>query len=639
VAITVLLPFLLLAGLEGALRLAGYGETLPLFEPVPDFPAYRRQNPQVARRYFARLAEVPTGFEDVFEAEKRAGTFRIFVQGGSSALGFPYYYGGSFSRMLEQRLQATFPVRNIEVVNTALDAVTSYTLLDFADEIVSEEPDAVLLYAGHNEYYGALGVASTQSLGRFRPVVRLSLRLRDLRVLQGLRALTVELGGLFAERRRGEAPRRTLMERLVDEQSIPYGSPLYQRGLEQLRANLRELLERYRAGGIPVFVGTVASNERDQAPFISGLRPETDTGAWKNARDRAREVAERGDVEAALDKLEALIRIDDLSADAFYTKARLLDAAGRHDEARAAYVGAKDRDLLRFRAPEQINEVIRDEVARAGATLVDVQAALRRASPDGIIGFSLMLEHLHPNIDGYFLIADAFYEALQAAQLIGRWEQPVPVEKARADVLVTAVDERVADYRIRRLKGGWPFQPPGVVDRSVEKARPANTIDELALDLLHRRRDWHDATTALLRHYDEEGELEAALHTARAIIQQEPYLPPPYAFAGDILMRLERHDEALAYFEAANERQASPGVLFMMASILLARRDHTGAITLLERCLALDPEHKDGLLELAGAYALTGQRDRARAAARRLLSLEPDHPEGRRLLAFLDGSG
>ena len=30
----------------------------------------------------------------------------------------------------------------------------------------SQEPDAVLIYAGHNEYYGALGVGSTESLGR-----------------------------------------------------------------------------------------------------------------------------------------------------------------------------------------------------------------------------------------------------------------------------------------------------------------------------------------------------------------------------------------------------------------------------------------------------------------------------------------
>ena len=66
---------------------------------------------------------------------------------------------------LEERLQATFPGREIEVINTALTAVNSYTLLDQADEIAGQRPDAVLIYTGHNEYYGALG-------GRWRPAAQ-----------------------------------------------------------------------------------------------------------------------------------------------------------------------------------------------------------------------------------------------------------------------------------------------------------------------------------------------------------------------------------------------------------------------------------------------------------------------------------
>ena len=87
-------------------------------------------------------------------------TLRIIVQGGSTAAGWPYGFGASLAGMLQQRLQATLPRRNIEVITTAMTAVNSYTLMDFAEEIIAQQPDAVLIYAGHNEYLGVLGVGS-----------------------------------------------------------------------------------------------------------------------------------------------------------------------------------------------------------------------------------------------------------------------------------------------------------------------------------------------------------------------------------------------------------------------------------------------------------------------------------------------
>ena len=47
-------------------------------------------------------------------------------------------------------------------------AVNSYVLLDFVDEILDVDPDAVLIYAGHNEYLGVFGVASGLTATRSR---------------------------------------------------------------------------------------------------------------------------------------------------------------------------------------------------------------------------------------------------------------------------------------------------------------------------------------------------------------------------------------------------------------------------------------------------------------------------------------
>jgi len=171
VAVTLLLPWLLLALVELGLRLGGYGGRPPLFVPYAEQPGWMMTNPEFARRYF-RGAFVPTPHVDFFRAEKAPGAFRVVFQGESSAAGFPYGHGGAPSRLLEQQLQAAFPGREVEAVNAAFTAINSYAMLDQADDVLAARPDAVLIYAGHNEYYGALGAASTRGLGGRRPLVR-----------------------------------------------------------------------------------------------------------------------------------------------------------------------------------------------------------------------------------------------------------------------------------------------------------------------------------------------------------------------------------------------------------------------------------------------------------------------------------
>ena len=320
-----LLPLAALLLVEGGLRLAGYGETYPLFVPVRQAPSWLQVNPGVIRRFVVDEADTPKLWirPVAFRPEKPPGTFRIFVQGGSSAAGYPYGYGASPAGMLQQRLQRTFPDRRIEVITTAVSAVNSYTLLDFSREILEQHPDAIVVYAGHNEYLGLLGVGSTFSAGRRRPLVLSFLALREMRLLQlGRHALDALV------RRPRPRDRRTLMARVVGEDQIPYGSALYRRGLAQFRANLRALLARYREAGVPVWIGTVVSNERDQPPFLSGHARGVDVAAWRRHFDAGLAALRKGDAAAALRDFDAAVAIDDLHADVHFGRGRALEALG-----------------------------------------------------------------------------------------------------------------------------------------------------------------------------------------------------------------------------------------------------------------------------------------------------------------------
>ena len=567
-----LAPIAVLLAAEGALRLAGYGRTYPLFAPVSEAPGHLRVDPDVIRRFVADPEGAPKVWVRpvYFRRDKAPGTFRLFAQGGSTAEGYPYGYGASPAGMLQQRLQRTFPDRKIEVVTTAMSAVNSYTLLDFSGEILEQEPDAVVIYAGHNEYLGILGVGSGYSLGRWRPAVLAALALKDARVLQlGRRGLTAlgpaAAGGepaaeAGAERaadsgseRRG--PRRTLMARIAAEERIPYGSPLYRRGLDQYRANLGALLARYRRAGVPVWIGTVASNLRDRPPFLSGHAPGADERAWERRMAAGRSALAAGDAEAALAAFDAAVALDDFHAEGHFARGGALERLGRFAEARTAYATARDRDELRFRAPSDVNRILRELAAEHGARVVEVEAAFERAALHGLVGDDLMLEHLHPNLEGYFVLADAFYRALHEDGAIGPRERPVPPEQARREMPVTEVDRLYGEWRIAGLTSDWPFTE---TRRPYELPRPRSEVEAIARQYLRGRLPWPAAMRDLLAHYRDVGDPAEAARVAVLLAEAFPHRRDDQLAAARALAAAGRSDAEVYRRRAA--RQGAAGV-------------------------------------------------------------------------------
>ena len=145
-----LIPFLFFIILELSLIIFNYKGNLDLFISAPDeLSHYMMCNKYVGRRYFPK--EHRYWRSDFFLKQKPENCYRIFVLGGSTAIGFPYGDNLSFSRILQQQLADTFPDKYIEVVNTAMSAINTYTLLDFMDEIIENEADAILIYANLKE--------------------------------------------------------------------------------------------------------------------------------------------------------------------------------------------------------------------------------------------------------------------------------------------------------------------------------------------------------------------------------------------------------------------------------------------------------------------------------------------------------
>ncbi|MFD1144110.1 GDSL-type esterase/lipase family protein [Larkinella insperata] len=513
-------PLLLLLLVEGLLRLAGYGHDYRLFIEDPQRKGYWIMNPHASERYFTETDNATVGNFEPFRQRKAEGTFRIFVLGESTTIGYPYFHNGSFHRWLHYRLMHTFPDRNLEVINLSLTAVNSYTVFGFAQQLPDYEPDAVLVYTGHNEYYGAMGVGSTSSLGGHPALVRLVLRLRELRIMQ---LLNQTLSGIRKTVSGGKVDlRENLMKRMAADQQIAYGSDTYRQGIAQFETNLNDLCRLFSEKHIPVFISNLVSNEKDLKPFVSAPGNTT------------------------------------VSAQHQFEEATRAYANDRFAEAKQRFRQAKELDLLRFRAPEAMNQVIRELANRyPDITVVDTKSVFERQSPNGILGRETLLEHVHPNLYGYALLSDAFYEALKKKRLIAaEWKDGLSLAQLRQQMPITPLDSLKGAFEMLILKEGWPFNEP----MPPEEKRPKTAEEQLAGALVVKQLSWPDAMQQLLAHYQKTQNPQAALRVTEALMLEYPHDPAFYGQAGKLALSLNQPERAVWLLKKAFQLEETFGV-------------------------------------------------------------------------------
>ena len=525
--ITLAIPVVFFLILEGGLRLAGFGGKAPLFIENPAHPDYLLPRPDILGRYFPDGHTPRVTMEaNFFLKKKPENGLRLFVQGGSTAAGFPYGLGASLAGMLENRLQQTYPHRDVEVVNTAMSAVNSYLLKDLAPEIAAQSPDAVLIYAGHNEYLGIFGVGSHFQFGG--PLLtRLYLSLYSLATVDALQHLIFSSPSVSENQ---QSSSRTFMAQVASETMIPFDSAAYQQGLRQFEANMRQVIDTYRQANIPVYLSTIASNIGDQPPLGSGSQ-------------------------AAEESFSS------------YQRGRQAMAKQNYSAARQYLNKAKDLDPLRFRAPDDINAIIRKLARQQGVVLVDTLSVMESKTEGKIIDKSLMLEHLHPNVPGYFLIAESFYNALLENQLA---TNPEPLNTAEAWRIrpLTPAEEYYGYAQIQALKSDYPFRPSPV---PVLLAEPADWQQQLGKAYFENQINWLEMMRQLREGYARRHDLNMEMKAAALIAQALPHDPLSNEQAADILYKSRRHAEALHFYQRAKRAGSATSNLDTRIAILKDR--------------------------------------------------------------------
>lgn len=591
-AILFLIPVIFIILLECGLRLLDYGEEYPLFIDTELFnKEYRMCNPAYGKKYF-HGESYSSPANDMFLQTKPENGFRIFVIGSSTVYGFPYSEGVMFSRILHKRLRDSYPNHHIEVINTAITAVNSYTFADRIDEILNEEPDAILIYAGHNEFYGAQGIGSHGGLSNLRVIKLLHLHMLNYKIYQllqnGIHKTRNILSGTTPDKKPETA---TLMERIVKNKNIEYQGRIYNQAHRHYKANMNTILRKSNNKDIPVFFSEVISNIRDLPPFKSSKNSE---------HPPAIEV---------------------------YKNAKALDSAQNYFKAKKQYIMAKDLDCIRFRASEDINEIIRKLSDQHNTHLVPMQEAFEAKSPQGIIGNNLLTEHVHPNVDGMFLMADVFYRSIVESKTIEVLDSAnyKPSSYYRNQWGFTELDSLYADIRVQQLMNGWPFKHEAHVNRFIHEYEPQNAIDSTAyMALIYNDISLEAAHNRMAGYYKVRNEFRKAALEYRAMAKINPWNLKSYIDAGNLFMKSGNNKEALKVFKESLNLARENFTLLSIGEIYSQLENHEKAIQYLEEVLIRNPDfNRFKVLNLLHkSYHATNKKEQAEKISVKLSQME-----------------
>jgi tetratricopeptide (TPR) repeat protein len=336
------------------------------------------------------------------------------------------------------------------------------------------------------------------------------------------------------------------------------------------QANLKEMFESARGSGARVLVSTVGARLRDFAPFASAHRSglsAPELASFEAHVVRGAEQERAGHFPEAQQEYLAAAALDADYAELQYRLGRCALGLGDAAKARELLVRARDLDTLRFRADSRINQIIRETAPAAGAQLIDGEAAL---DARGIPGAGIFYEHAHPAPEGNYLLARAFFAAIEPSAV------PPDEESCDRRLALTGFDRyRVAKEVLRRLS-----RPPftGQIDHAGQVA---------ALE--------HERDRAAAEEFETS---DAAYRAALALNGADPWLHYNHA------------------------------ILLDTRDVFLARRgqkDATRAIPQYEKVLERLPQFIDARYRLVEAFLRAGRLDEAIAQCRELLRFRPNY--------------
>lgn len=334
-----------------------------------------------------------------FARVKPAGMKRIFVLGGSAALGWPGKAETSFTGYMQRALDVSAPGR-YEVINVAAMSYGSHRVLDLLTDVVRLEPDLILVWSGNNEYIERNALprhARSSEMGRLQRLLRHSMLYRGLRL-----SLQVTAPGLFA-RPGGEDLTDPRNNSQVRRGMLGRSAETDRQVRDNYRGNLQEMARLIRDSGAAGVFCTVPVNLAGWMPINASpeIADSQQRELWELLAEAGGRLREEKRYAAAVVKFEELLTLTPDYAWGHYQLGECYQNLGKEREASREFERACDLDPRPVRANSAFQEIIREVAVEEGMTLVDLKQAFFQKSGRNLVGLDLFLDYVHPNDIGH----------------------------------------------------------------------------------------------------------------------------------------------------------------------------------------------------------------------------------------------
>jgi len=524
---------------------------------------------------------------------------RVFCLGGSTTYGRPYWDSTSYVGWLRELLPVVDSTTSWQVVNAGGVSYASYRVAAVMQELAAYEPDLFIVYCGQNEFLERRTYDHLFSQPTFKTNLHAAL------VSTRTWAAIDRIAGRYPDKERkvevDAATSKTMLPGEVDEiLNHTIGPADYHRDeawkggvIQHYEANLHRMVNIATASGAGILFVIPASNEKDCSPFKS--EPGAD---------------------------------DSQNADLQYRLGLEHFAAGRFQEAQAAFRRAINEDICPLRAIDPLVDAMARVAAQRGVPLVDFPSLLRQQCQEAFghacLGEEYFLDHVHPNLEIHQQLALWILDRLQQDGEIASREVTPEEVNAIANRIEANIDRRAVGISLRNLAKVLHWS--GKFSEALPRA-----ADALAI-LPHDP----ESTAILADCLEQTGQIEAAAAEYERLFQYTPPYVRAYLPFGELLIDRGEFERAKAYLVmAVAEYWDNPRASYFLGIAESELGNHDLALESFQHSYDLRPNHPATMAWIGNCHVALGNLANGKQWYQSCLKLDPSNIDCRFRLGLL----
>ncbi len=381
--------------------------------------------------------------QGVTARNKKPGEIRLFLVGESAARGVPYTMESSVSGFLAALLNKSGN-SNIKVINTGIPGRHSFYQREEGKTLVRYQADAVLIYAGNND------TRDFSNVIRDIPFAWIDFKLTWNSYFY--RWLKDKMGNM--EESVNKLQKKEIFDLNPNQDDAWHWTDAYiakkkkylenpalglerkRKAIQDYETNLNALAAYLTKHGVRVFVcelPIVHEAEPGTMDVKKGLGPggkayelyqkiifnsPQDEKKWWSEFNLGKDALSKKAYQDAVIHFQTAQKINDTFPTLFHCMGQAWEGLGQYDKAREFYVHDKDIQIQSPGGDSLKNAVLERIAKKYGLPWIRLQPILEEASPHGIVGKNLFLDHCHPNLLGHKLIAAGMMQGFCDAKFI-----------------------------------------------------------------------------------------------------------------------------------------------------------------------------------------------------------------------------